>query len=506
MTRPIDVCLVLEGTYPYVVGGVSSWVHDLIKAQGDLAFYGASLIAEARPPQMRFEPPANFVDHAPISLQRLAPGRPDEALARRLFQDLEAPLTRLLHRGGLAELREVLALVAPLRGRIGRAVVLDSRAAFDCVERMYDAAMPGASFLDYFWTWRALVGGLMAVLLAPVPQARLYHTISTGYAGLLAARMGIETGRPVLLTEHGIYTNERRIEIAMADWLHAGDSQGLGIEKPRRDLRDLWIDAFVAYARATYEASAEIITLYGGNQDLQRREGAPPDKLKVIPNGIDYPRFSGIARDTADRRPTVALIGRVVPIKDLKTFIRAIGILRNEVPDVLADILGPAEEDPPYAEECRRMVAHLGLENNVRFLGRVKLDDHLGRIDAIVLTSISEAQPLVMLEAGAAGIPSVVTDVGSCREMIHGRPGVDQHLGPGGAVTPVASPDATAAALARLLTDRIWWHACSTAMKERVRASYNKVEIDRIYGGLYHRHLGQAQDAAPRPLRATEAI
>lgn len=501
MTRPIDVCLVLEGTYPYVVGGVSSWVHDLVKAQADLNFHGACLIAEAKPPQMRFEPPGNFVTHAAISLQRLAPGKTDEALARRLFAELEGPLTRLLDRGGLAELRAVLALVAPLRGRIGRAVVLDSRAAFDCVERMYDAAMPGASFLDYFWTWRALVGGLMAVLLAPVPPARLYHTISTGYAGLLAARMGVETGRPVLLTEHGIYTNERRIEIAMADWLHAGDAQGLAIEKPRRDLRDLWIDAFVAYARATYEAATEIVTLYGGNQDLQRREGAPPEKLKVIPNGIDYPRFSGIARDRSERRPTVALIGRVVPIKDLKTFIRAIGILRNEVPDVLADILGPTEEDAPYAEECRRMVAHLGLENNVRFLGRVKLDDHLGRVDVVALTSISEAQPLVMLEAGAAGIPSVVTDVGACREMIFGRPGVDAHLGPGGAVTPVASPDATAAALARLLTDRSWWHDCSTAMKERVRVSYNKIEIDRIYAKLYHDHL----DSPPRGLRAGTA-
>ncbi len=313
--------------------------------------------------------------------------------------------------------------------------------------------------------------------------------------------MGVETGRPVLLTEHGIYTNERRIEIAMADWLHAGDAQGLAIEKPRRDLRDLWIDAFVAYARATYEAATEIVTLYGGNQDLQRREGAPPEKLKVIPNGIDYPRFSGIARDRSERRPTVALIGRVVPIKDLKTFIRAIGILRNEVPDVLADILGPTEEDAPYAEECRRMVAHLGLENNVRFLGRVKLDDHLGRVDVVALTSISEAQPLVMLEAGAAGIPSVVTDVGACREMIFGRPGVDAHLGPGGAVTPVASPDATAAALARLLTDRSWWHACSTAMKERVRVSYNKVEIDRIYAGLYHDHL----DSRSHGLRAGAA-
>src|SRR3546814_18617729 len=85
-------------------------------------------------------------------------------------------------------------------------------------------------------------------------------------------------------------------------------------------------------------------------------------------------------------------------------------------------ILGPFDEDPGYCQECRDLVAMLGLGETVKFMGQVKLDDWLGRIDAIVLTSISEAQPLVILEAGAAGVPTVATDVGACREMILGPP------------------------------------------------------------------------------------
>ena len=137
--------------------------------------------------------------------------------------------------------------------------------------------------------------------------------------------------------------------------------------------------------------------------------------MRIIPNGIDYDRFSALPRIAQGRRPTVALIGRVVPIKDVKTYIQACALLCRDNPEVEALIMGPEDEDPAYAAECRQLAADLGLNGNLRFTGRVRLDDYLPRIDAIVLSSISEAQPLTVLEAGAAGIPSVVTDVGACR-------------------------------------------------------------------------------------------
>jgi glycosyltransferase involved in cell wall biosynthesis len=231
------------------------------------------------------------------------------------------------------------------------------------------------------------------------------------------------------------------------------------------------------------------------------RDGAPPDRLTVIPNGIDYDRFSAIPRDTPSRRPTVALIGRVVPIKDVKTFIRAAALLRDMIPDVRVLLLGPTEEDPIYFRECEEMIAHLGLGETFEFAGRVRLDDFLGHIDAIALTSISEAQPLVLLEAGAAGVPSVATDVGSCRELILGRADENPPLGPGGFVTPLANPMATAKALADLLMDPQLRKRCGEAIRQRTQRYYNKKVVDRLYHDLYDEFLSMPN----QPLLAEEA-
>ncbi|WP_179166038.1 GT4 family glycosyltransferase PelF [Azospirillum agricola] len=384
---------------------------------------------------------------------------------------------------------EVVRLLGSRRGKVGRRLLLNSEESFRMVVRMCRAALPDASFLEYFWGSRALMSELFATLLAPMPRCKVYHAVSTGYAGLFAARARLETGRPALLTEHGIYTNERRIEILMAEWLFEGADTSLALDKKKRDLRDLWLDTFASYSKACYDACDRIFTLYGGNQEFQRRQGADPAKLTVVPNGIDYAGYSKVVRDTSDRPPTIALIGRVVPIKDVKTYIRAAGILREDIPDLKAMILGPLEEDPGYVEECRTIVRHLGLEDTVIFAGRVRLTDWLGRIDAIALTSVSEAQPLVILEAGASGVPTVATDVGSCSELLLGRPDEVPPLGPGGAVTPLASPLETARELRALLLDRPWRERCGEAIARRVARCYDKVEIDRIYRAIYDEHI-----------------
>ncbi|MBM3567713.1 MAG: DUF3492 domain-containing protein [Alphaproteobacteria bacterium] len=485
-TAPADVCLVLEGTYPFVAGGVSSWVHDLIRAQSDLSFHLLTLMPDAKPRQHRYEVPKNVCGLTVVGLQDMPRGRSRVPGRRNLLRDLEPALIRLQAGGGLADLAELVGHLGSYRpGDIGRHILLDSDAAWNLLSHMYEKAMPSASFIDYFWSWRAQLGGLLATLICPLPPCRLYHAVSTGYAGLYAARARLITGRPAILTEHGIYTNERRIEIAMADWLSDASAAGLAIEKPRRDLRDLWIDTFIGYSRACYQACERIFTLYGGNQDLQRRDGAPPERLAIVPNGIDYARYSKVQPDPAARPPAVALIGRVVPIKDVKTFIRAAAILKDQIPDVKAYVMGPTDEDQEYFKECEGMVSHLGLSETVIFLGRVALTDHLGKLDAIALTSISEAQPLVILEAGAAGVPTVATDVGACREMIFGRSDEEPQLGPAGAIVSLSNPASTAQALARLLMDPAWRAKCSHAIRERVRRYYNKVDIDRIYRDIY---------------------
>ena len=493
---PADICLILEGTYPYVAGGVSTWTQELLLTHQDLTFHLISLVPSQMDLTLRYQIPRNVVGLTHVFVDRPPAGASSLRHAEELFQRLEEPLLRLLSGCGLTEIAAILELFQPYRRQLGSRLLLNSRPAWEMLLRMYNHTQRESSFLDYFWTWRGLLGGLYSVLLAELPAARVYHAVSTGYAGLMAARTHLETGRPALVTEHGIYAMERRIEIAMAAWLLEAQSSGLSISKRRRDLKDMWVDTFVSYSRACYEACSKIITLYEGNQQFQIRDGAPPERLQVIPNGIDYERFSAVPRDPGPRPPTVVLIGRVVPIKDIKTFIRACAILREIVPDLKALIMGPTEEDADYFQECQTLVNHLALQHTVSFTGRVNLTEHLGRMDVLALTSISEAQPLVILEAGAAGVPTVATDVGACREMIFGGANEIPPLGPGGEVTPLSNPTATAHAIAKLLANPEWHEQCSRTMKTRVQRYYNKADLDRSYRNLYETYRSAPETAA----------
>ncbi len=496
----VDVCLILEGTYPYVSGGVSKWTDDLLHAQHELTFHLVCLMPPNAELLRQYDVPSNVKGITNIGVGALPRGAKRLRGIGEFLTGLQPFLQSMQMKGGLEDLSAILRLLGPFRGA-GQRLLLDSPEAWELLLRMYREACPDCSFLHYFWTWRAILGALYSVLLAPMPDARVYHAACTGYAGLFAARARIETGRPALLTEHGIYTNERRIEIAMADWLHQNADRSLRLEKASRDLKDLWVNAFTAYSRVCYDAASRIVTLYSGNQQLQIEDGADPSRLEVIPNGVDYDHLSQAGAKRTEHPPTVALIGRVVPIKDIKTFIRAAAILRETIPDVRALVLGPVDEDPEYVAQCEALIDHLGIRSSFSLAGRVSVADHLGEIDVAVLTSISEAQPLVILEAGSAGIPAIATNVGACREIICAeRTGVGP-LGAGGEIVPLSNPTATAEAMIRLLRDRSYRERASRAMRERVRLFYNKPALDKAYRELY-RHWCSAAPEALHPKAA----
>src|SRR5690606_10442735 len=129
--------------------------------------------------------------------------------------------------------------------------------------------------------------------------------------------------------------------------------------------------------------------------------------------------FSPLRRQRpADPPPIIALLGRVVPIKDVKTFIRALRILSTHIPEVQGWIVGPTDEAPHYAEECRRLAESLAVADRVFFKGFMDPRDLFPQVGLLALTSISEGLPLVALEGYAAGVPLVATDVGSCRQLV----------------------------------------------------------------------------------------
>lgn len=479
-----DVCLLLEGTYPYVTGGVSNWVHEVIQMQSDKTFALLCIATEDQIKHVRYEMPDNIVSLTVVSIQNIRQGPKYFRKQRKLCNQLEKPLVNLLERGSAADLVSIIKSIEPYKAFLGRRILLNSIPAWDLVTRMYSHSYDDLSFIDFFWSWRTLLNGLYAGLLAPLPRARVYHALSTGYAGLVAARAKIETGRPVMLTEHGLYTNERRIELAMADWLHDTTAPTLELGKRHNDLRNVWTNAFSAYARACYETCDEIITLHEVNREMQLHDGAPADKLRVIPNGVDTDHYGKLKPPQRPRR-TVALIGRVVPIKDVATFIQAAKFVVEVVPDAEFLVMGPTEEDEEYFARMLSLVEQFGLEENLKFLGGVNLTEYLPKTDVIVLTSISESQPLVILEGGAAAIPVVTTNVGACWEMLNGKSDERPLLPPGGHVTPVANAQATANGIIHLLTDEQAYNSYSEAMQKRIATYYRKSDVDDAYRELY---------------------
>ena len=491
LNQKADVCLILEGTYPYVTGGVAGWTHSLIKAQSHLSFHLCAIVPRDAELDLKYTLPSNVIGLTTIRLGDLPKGtKVGAALASRVHNALREPLTTLTNEEPmrLQTLEKIMDVLDGARTTLGSELLLDHEKAWEQLVQLYENGFHDHSFLDYFWSYRAIIGGLYSVLLAPLPQADVYHAMSTGYAGLMAARAKIETGKSAIVTEHGIYTNERRIEVASADWLETTASKALTIDRPRRDLRDMWIDSISNFSRVCYDAADSIITLYAGNQKPQLDDGASPAKMQIIPNGVDIAHFSRFAHRRQET-PTIGLIGRVVQIKDVKTFIRATSLLRQIMPNVRAYIIGPTDEEPEYYDECLNLVQMLGLEHTITFTGHARVDDYLPMIDVLALTSISEAQPLVMLEAGSAGIPIVATDVGACRELIEGMADESPVIGAGGIITALASPASTADAIFTLLSESDRYEEASAAISERVRLHYNDTLQQQAYRNLYAQYL-----------------
>jgi glycosyltransferase involved in cell wall biosynthesis len=103
----------------------------------------------------------------------------------------------------------------------------------------------------------------------------------------------------------------------------------------------------------------------------------------------------------------------------------------------------------------------------------------------MVLSSLSEAQPLTVLEAGAAGIPCVTTNVGSCREILEGAPGEQPSCGIGGIVADVVSPEQIAHGVIRLLRDDQLREEMGSNLRERVCRFYSSERSRDAYQLLY---------------------
>jgi glycosyltransferase involved in cell wall biosynthesis len=496
--QDVDVMLLLEGTFPFVSGGVSSWVNQIIRGFPAIRFGAIFLGSRAEDyGDLRYPLPDNLVHLEIVYLFEEQPNPPITRVkaskdAMALVESVHSLFETNMRAPHCEHLFASMMNEAGPDGKLSHETFLYSEASWEYIKKTYRRRSTDPSFVDYFWTIRTIHTPFWRLRAAALrsPRAKIYHSVSTGYAGILGVLLKHRYKRPFMLSEHGIYVKERKIDLYQAQWLK--DNRSVFERDPSRVsyFRQLWIRFFEHLGYVTYQAADDIVALYEANRQRQLQDGAPPERTTNIPNGIDVARFAPLRAQRPEQIPQVlCLIGRVVPIKDIKTFIRAMRTVVNHLPAAQAWIAGPEDESPEYAQECREITQQLGLENQVKFLGFQKLTELLPKVGLVVLSSISEALPLVILEGYAAGVPTLSTDVGSCRQLVFGLPGEDAALGASGRVVRIADPQALAQAALELLGDARAWQQASEAAIKRVETYYSQDMMFARYQHLYEKNF-----------------
>lgn len=498
----VDITLLLEGTYPFTLGGVSSWVYQLMcnlpQYRFAIIFLGGRLEDYG---DMRYPLPENLVHlEAHYLFDKNASYEPKEIIAsQEKFTKM-----RCLHEEFNSTGSAFETLVDELQQQLfsnetpNYQEFLFSQQSWDYVTDSYKQHCSNISFIDYFWNVRGMHVPIWQIIniARHAPESKIFHSISTGYAGFLGALLQQQRKRPFIVSEHGIYTKERRIDLLKNEWVALSEAVDQKQKRTDQYNTTLWIDFFEILARICYSRASPIISLFEGYRKRQILDGAAASRARIIPNGVlVYDSLQSTKESPEKQAPIICLIGRVVPIKDIKTFIRAIAIVKQSIVNVRAWIVGPLEEDPEYVEECKNLVVMFDMEEQIIFTGPQKVQQILTEIDLIVLSSISEGLPLVLLEAFAAGIPAVATDVGACSELIYGKDPEDRALGKSGLIVQVANPKALADAIVTLIENPVQWYQARIVGLQRVKKFYNQNIVIQEYADIYQKAINSWQES-----------
>lgn len=469
------ICMISEGCYPYVVGGVSSWVHSMIQTFPDVEFVLLAIIAgRDLSGKFAYELPDNLVEVHEVYLQDADYGSVNRIHKSRMSKEEYRALRSLIlnHEvdwGGIFDYfhHQKVSINDLLMGEDFYHAVLEA----------YNLQYPDIVFSDFLWTMRSMYLPLFLALSSEVPKADVYHAVSTGYAGILGCMGKHFHQGQLIISEHGIYTREREEELIKAEWV-------------QRLYKKIWIQQFRKMSYVAYEQADVVTSLYQHASELQVELGCPKDKTVITPNGIHTERLENLSKGTDENRSfiNIGAVLRVTPIKDVKTMIQAFAYAKKRNSKLKLWIMGPYEEEPEYAAECFRMVETLGIPD-VEFTGRIQITDYLGWMDVTILTSISEGQPLTILESFAAKVPVIATDVGNCKGLIYGE---DDDYGKAGIITHIMNISEIADAMVYMADHPAKRREMGEIGYRRVMRKYRIQDMKKTYAGIY-REAAQRQ-------------
>ena len=294
-------------------------------------------------------------------------------------------------------------------------------------------------------------------------RARIVHTHNTaaGFYGALAGRLA---GLPVVHTKHG-------------QNLTGGNQRALN--------------------RIAYQFTDHVVAVSEPARELALSEGARPDRLSIIDNGVDIARFADRGRPRAEARERLAVapgelvvgtVGRLAVVKNQRLLIESAGdAATTSGRRIVLVIVGDGPERDRLAAVARGAPQDL----RVVLAGAQRAEEWLPAFDIFALSSDSEGLPIALLEAMACGVPAIVTGVGAMPEVVdHGRAGL---------VVPPGDRMALAQAIAALCGDAGRRAALAEAGLRRVRERHSAERMARDYEALYRKVLGLTKDADPNP-------
>lgn len=472
----MKICLVLEGSYPYVRGGVSTWVDGFIRGmpENDFVLWTINDLEEKKG-RFVYTLPDNVTAIHEHFLSASLNLRIRKSFNIKFTDDERDAFSQLIRRGDPNW--EVLLKSFYLQANKPVEFFI-SEEFLRLLKELCKEEFQYAGFKDLFWSFRSMFLPLMYLMGQPIPEADLYHSPSTGYAGVMAALASMQHNKPFMLTEHGIYTREREEELLRSDWIIPY-------------FKELWISTFYMFSRFAYQRAHRVTSLYQDASRIQQDLGCEPDKCEVIGNGLDYQPFLRIPLKNQSEWIEIAAIVRFAPIKDIKTMIYTFSRLKQQISNVRLHILGGVE-DEEYYQECLELIEFLNVKDII-IAGTVDVITYLEKIDFTLLTSISEGQPYAILESFAGRRPVVSTDVGSCRELIEGREG--DTFGPAGICVPPMHQSALLKALIEMCLNTKVRSEMGEAGKKRVENYYNYDYMIKTYLKAYEKAILKWQES-----------
>jgi glycosyltransferase involved in cell wall biosynthesis len=429
MKKNYDVLLILEGTYPYNGGGVSTWAHMLCSKvkNVDYSLYSINADFEVKPKYELTENVKNIVQLPMWS-----------ALEPREMIDYGKKYHKFVERKEKKDRYLIKEVFLPIFERLIINIYSDITDIEDLDDTLFDMwrffqKHDYKKVMKSRLVWKAFcyhVSGIISSeqnneatlhdltvgmrwiyrflmpLSIDVPKADISHLTISGFPVIPALVLKYKYGTPMIVTEHGVFIRERLIAINTSEYSFF--------------LKKMLIKFSECITELVYYKADKILSVNKFNISWEKLYGANPNKIEIIYNGIDHQLFVPAPKPKhLEGVPTVVAAARIFELKDILTMIRSCDVARRQIPNVKFLVYGDNNAVPEYTAECERLIDELGVRDNFVLAGYHSSPHTLFcEGDISILTSISEGFPYTVLESMSCGIPVVATDVGGVTEAL----------------------------------------------------------------------------------------